>query len=221
MNAPRAVRAIVCFAVKEEADTFRKLTAARADIHSVVTGIGRRNAHQVFLRQLETTTAQCVFTCGFAGALNPNLSVGDLVFSTDNEPLGEKLEQAGAKRVKFYCAEKIVVTAADKRTLRLQTGADVVEMESEAIQNLCREKNIPCATVRVISDSADEDLPLDFNQLSNPDFSLDYGRLALAIAKSPGKIPALLRLQKNTRHGAQRLAELLVKIIGPENTAGS
>jgi len=89
-----------------------------------------------------------------------------------------------------------------------------VEMESEAIQTVCQERGIPCATVRVISDTAQEDLPLDFNQLANSDQSLNFGKLALAITKSPGKISALLRLQKITSLAAQRLAAALSQVIG-------
>ena len=67
--------------------------------------------------------------------------------------------------------------------------------------------------MRVISDTANEDLPLDFNALAKPDKSLDYGKLAWAIAKSPGKIGALMELQKKTRFAAEQLAEVLGKII--------
>ncbi|HXR04871.1 MAG TPA: hypothetical protein VN836_09210, partial [Verrucomicrobiae bacterium] len=74
---------------------------------------------------------------------------------------------------------------------------------------------IPCATVRVISDTATEALPLDFNRLSKPDQSLDYGKLFLAVAKSPGKIGALMELQRKTRFAAEQLAAVLAKIIFP------
>jgi hypothetical protein len=69
--------------------------------------------------------------------------------------------------------------------------------------------------VRVISDAADEDLPLDFNQLHKPDWSLDYGRLIGALAKSPGKVGALLRFRKRISSAAGRLADTLAKVIWP------
>jgi len=101
----------------------------------------------------------------------------------------------------------------EKWQLCVDTGADAVEMESAAIHAVCAEKNISCVTVRVISDTAHEDLPLDFNALSKPDRSIDFGKLAWAIAKSPGKIGALMKLQKKTSFAAKQLTAVLEKII--------
>ena len=196
--------------------------------------MGRKNAEKSVREFLATSSPGLVLTCGFAGGLNPDLKLGDVVFETSfpcssrgdeaqteignqSEPphVGcyEKLVAAGAKPVRFFCADRIATTVDEKRKLRAETGADAVEMESEAIHAVCRERGIPCATVRVISDTADEDLPLDFNRLSKPDQSLDYGKLAWVIAKSPRKIGALMQLQKQTRFAAERLAEVLSKII--------
>lgn len=207
--------ALVCFALEEEAAPFRRLASAKGGVPILITGIGQQNARIALGSALALEPPTFVLTSGFAGGLKPELRVGDVVFSTDEPALREKLTAVGATPAMFYCASRIAVTAAEKAELRRTTGANAVEMESEAIQVGCRARGIPCATVRVISDTAQDDLPLDFNQFSKPDLSLDYAKLALAIAKSPGKIPALLRLQKNSSGAAQRLAEVLAKVIWP------
>jgi hypothetical protein len=156
-----------------------------------------------------------VLTCGFAGGLNPDLKLGEVVFelSTANSQISKRLIAAGAKPATFFCADRIATTVAEKTKLRYETRADAVEMESAAIHAVCAERGIPCATVRVISDTANEDLPLDFNALAKPDRSLDFGKLFLTIAKSPGKIGALMELHKKTSFAAERLADVLGKII--------
>ena len=207
---------LVCFALEEEAGAFQKLAAGRSDVSILITGIGQKNAESSVRRFLENNAPPRVFTCGFAGALNPELKIGDVLFSTLQRTVWDALERQGARSAYFFCGNRIVTTAAEKAELRRKTRQDAVEMESGHIQQLCREQKIPCTTVRVISDTAGEDMPFDFNQLGKPDLSLDFGKLAWAILKSPVRIPALLRLRKNTNLAAQRLAEVLAKVIWPK-----
>jgi adenosylhomocysteine nucleosidase len=228
---------LVCFALKEEAALFRKIAADKPDVAIIVTGIGRKNAEKSLREFLATHSPELVLTSGFAGGLNPDLKHGEVVFElidrrgefheppieiesgarsvgpSESSSLQEKLLAAGAKPAKFYCADRIATTVAEKKKLRAETGADAVEMESWAIYTVCRERGIPYATVRVISDTANEDLPLDFNQLAKSDMHLHYGKLALAILLSPEKIGALLKLQKRTRFATEQLAEVLAKLI--------
>jgi len=204
---------LVCFALKEEAAPFRKIAAEKLGVSILITGIGRQNAEKSLREFLATNSPNLVLTCGFAGGLNPKLKLGDVVFETSDEKLRAKLLATGATPAEFFCAGRIATTVAEKKLFRDETGCDAVEMESEAIIWICLKHDVPCATVRVISDTANEDLPLDFNALVKPDLSLDYGKLALAVAKSPGKIGALMRLQKQTQFAAERLAEVLVKIL--------
>ena len=204
---------LVCFALPEEAKPLRKLCRDLPDVRVLVTGMGRMNTERAVAAALREEKPALVLTCGFAGGLDPALKLNTVLFETTDAALAARLRDAGLRPAKFHCATRMAVTAAEKAALRRETGADAVEMESEVIHTLCRARGIPCATVRVISDAASEDLPLDFNQLSKPDLSLDYGKLLWAIAKSPGKIPALLRLQKNSSRAAQRLAEVLATMI--------
>ncbi|NDA69060.1 MAG: hypothetical protein EBY09_20920, partial [Verrucomicrobia bacterium] len=100
-----------------------------------------------------------VLTCGFAGGLSAGLAAEQVIFDADERfPLREALIGAGAAPARFHCADRVAVTAREKATLREQTGAEAVEMESGVIRRLCEERGIPSATVRVISDAADESL---------------------------------------------------------------
>ena len=86
-------------------------------------------------------------------------------------------------------------------------------MESETIRDLCRERDIPSATIRVISDAADEDLPLDFNTLMSPAQKIHYGKLSWALVRSPWKLAELLAFQQKTIDAAKALADFLNKLF--------
>jgi len=103
--------------------------------------------------------------------------------------------------------------AAEKRALRDSTGADAVEMESSVIRTLCREWKIPSATVRVISDTAEDDLPLDFNALMTSDDRIHLGKLALAVFSSPRRFPQLLAFQRQTLTAARELGRVLNELF--------
>lgn len=199
---------LVCFAVKEEAVPFqRKLPDG---VETLVTGMGADAAERSVKARLSERDWSLVLTCGFAGGLNPALRPETVVFDADgNFPLRQALLDAGAVAAKFHCADRVAVTAAEKAALRERTGADAVEMESDIIRRLCRERGIPSATVRVISDAAHENLPLDFNTLMNADGKLNLRKLALAVACHPHKIPALIALGRRSASAAARLAAVL------------
>lgn len=217
----RKRRALVCFPLKEEAAPFRPLAAARHGVEIILTGIGRENSQRSLEEALSRIEPELVLTCGFAGGLDPALSLGTVLFhleptattATTGAALRRTLLYAGAKPVRFYCSPRIAVTVEEKQALRAKTQADAVDMESDMIHAICRQRGLNCATIRVISDTASEDMPLDFNALSKPDLSLDYAKLAWAIARAPWKIPALLRLQRHCRFAAQRLAGVLDRVL--------
>jgi adenosylhomocysteine nucleosidase len=205
---------LLCFALPDEAKFFTPQQCAPQAVAVLVTGVGARNAQRAVQSALGRRRPNLVLTCGFAGGLRPGLSLGSIVYCTDHAPdLAEPLRKLGAVAARFHCAPRIATSAEEKAALWAKTAADAVEMESGVIDQLCSEQQIPCATVRVISDTAEQDLPLDFNALMTEQLELDYGKLARAIACAPQRIPALIQLRRQTRQAALRLGQTLHELI--------
>lgn len=205
---------LVCFAVKEEGRFFSQLARGHPEIRILLTGMGRCNAEKAVRADLAAHRPGLVVTSGFAGGLRPELELGTVLFDSDGKTgLERAFVGAGAQPAHFHCAERVAITAAEKRALRETTKADAVEMESAIIDAICKEQMVPTATVRVILDTAQEDLPLDFNRLLTEGARLDKGKLALALLKSPAQLGSLLRLQKRSELAGQRLAEVLRQVL--------
>jgi len=205
---------LICFAVKEEAEFFQSWARSRADVQILITGMGRKNAEEACLNALTGAKPRWVLTCGFAGGLDPGLRCGDVLYETDDAgELRAALTGSGARAGKLNCVDSVAVTAASKAELRRQTGADGVEMESGVVRAIARKQGVPSATLRVILDTAEEDLPLDFNSLMTPDMRMDPVKLGLSLARSPGKIPVLIRFRKQTQMAARALAKVLERVL--------
>jgi adenosylhomocysteine nucleosidase len=210
---------LVCFAVREEARFFSTADFV-SPVVTLITGMGTANAAAALQAQLARDRPRLVITCGFAGGLRPGLSVGSLVFSADHgHPFTSLLSELGATPGTFHSATRVAITSAEKKLLRDQTGADAVEMESGIIRQLCNSARIPSVTLRVISDPADQDLPLDFNTLMTSRLRLNYLKLAWALLRSPSRIKGLLQLQRQTQAAARRLGQALERLLRDQERA--
>ncbi len=144
-----------------------------------------------------------VLSVGFCGALDPALRIGDIVISGEVPKALGRCVQGDVASV-----DRVAVTAREKRDLRAATGAAVVEMESAAVAQKAREWNLPFGCVRVVSDAAGEDLPLDFNRYRDADGRFEKTRIALAALARPFTVlPSLIRLDRQCRQASERLGE--------------
>lgn len=205
-------QALVCFAVRQEAQFFTAPTKPITDV--LITGIGVRNASQAVSDYLRSHQPRLILTCGFAGGLNPAHPLGQVLFDdADAGIFQNQLSIPGTLKGRFAHSDRVIVTAAEKAQLKEKTGADAVEMESSAIVGIGREHGIPVMVLRVISDTAAENLPMDFNRYSNEDGSLNMPSLLLGIAGSPTSIPALIRFQGRLKQAARQLGATLEQLL--------
>lgn len=210
------VGVLICFAVQEETKFFR-LGRFETTFQVWITGMGRKNAAENVRTAIARVKPERVITAGFAGGLNPALKCGAVLYEEDYDAgFGRDLEELGVRPGKFYCHRRVAITAEEKAALWRETGADAVEMESSVIRTICRELHIPSATIRVISDDAHQDLPLDFNALMTSEDRIDYFRLAGAVVRRPSRIPKLIEFQRQTISAAQALGAVLEELLRPD-----
>lgn len=210
---PRPASVLITFAVPEEARPFQTLPPARTQVSVVITGIGPDAARQSVSNALDRLQPGLVLSCGFAGGLNPSLPSGEIVYQTDTAPaLSDTLRLLGTAAT-FTSVPHPVQSVEAKRQLRASTGADAVDMESATILSLARQAGLPCAIIRVISDAADQPLPLDFGRCVDRQGRVRPARVLLQCARRPTTIPALLRLRTITRLAARQLAATLTRVL--------
>jgi hypothetical protein len=209
---PSTPHTLVCFAVKEEGKFFNPPPNVRV----LYTGIGRHNAYEKIDAYLAKETPSGVLSCGFAGGLNPALELNAIVYDMDEgSPWEKALLASKGKLARFEFSERVSCTADEKYRLWQITGKDAVEMESDIIRQICLRKKIPSATIRSISDTAHQDLPLDFNRIMTPDSRIDFAKLTARLLLKPRLIAQLLRFQGQTISAAQSLGAFLETLLTP------
>ncbi len=152
---------------------------------------------------------------GFCGALNSTLEPCDIFVATEilnpSRPLCLPHWQAAQPKMgKLLSVDRVVLTAAEKAELR-RTGADAVEMEAAGVAAKAAEWNVPFYCIRVVTDTAAEDFPLDFNRMRDANGRFSRAKILSAAMRRPGVVfPELLKLNKRCRDASQALGNFIV-----------
>jgi adenosylhomocysteine nucleosidase len=188
-------------------------------VRVLLTGIGA-NAAEEALRWALVTPADLCISSGFAGALSPQLSVGnvlaarvavraerELAVASDREMLAVA-RRAGAQQVdRFLTSERLVVTTEQKAALAHE--ADAVDMESFVILAEAARHGVRAVAVRATSDAANVSLPYDFDRARDGRGRIRMGAVLADVLRQPRRIPDLLRLVRDCRLAAGNLANFL------------
>lgn len=185
----------VLFALGREAAPFRRLVRGRRDVAVRVSGVGRAAARAAAARLLDDAKPERVIAAGFCGALAPELRVGDVVASP-----------------RIVTVDHLVATPAEKARLRAETGADAVDMESAAVEAVCRERGVPFEAVRVVSDTADTALSPELVRLLAGG-SVSVPKAVAALLRRPALLGEFRRLGRDTAAAARVLARRLSESI--------
>ena len=213
-----------------KADVYRAQIGV-AEVGVIFTGAGPKQAHLETAKVLggDPDSVHLCVSSGLAGALKQEYRIGQVLAArsvrTENEmtdPSSDPVEssapllsfavECGATVVEqFYSAVRVVGRAEEKR--HLGERSDAVEMESFEVLLESAAYGIPAIAIRAISDSVDDDLPLDMNRIFTDEGQVSIPRVLGQVALHPTSVPELVRLGQNSKAAAESLANFLDKYI--------
>jgi nucleoside phosphorylase len=153
-----------------------------------------------------------LISIGFCGGLQASLKACDIFVPSEIvgiSPVRQPASQRPFKTGKLLSMDRVVSTAAEKTALG-QSGADAVEMEAAAVVARANQCGVPFYAVRVVTDTCDQDFPVDFNRMRSPDGRFSRSRIIAAALRKPGTvIPQLIKLKRTTKRAALALGDFL------------
>ncbi len=153
-----------------------------------------------------------LISIGFCGGLQPALDACDIFVATEVVGVGPALAPASRKLFKtgkLLSIDRVVSSAAEKTQLG-EAGADAVEMEAAAVAVRAQQWKVPFYAVRVVTDTCDENFPLEFNHMRRPDGRFSRVRILGAALRRPLAVfPELIKLNRRTKRAAEALGDFL------------
>jgi len=190
------------------------------EILIIHTGVGKKRAQAAAERLLQDYTPGLLISSGFAGGLDPAIPARSVVLAqnlSDAAMLQTARTALGSHGVfegLLTTTEMTLETAAEKAMCARDTNGIAVDMESAEIVKVARAHRVPTLTIRVVTDSATEPLPVPFpvwfdEQKQQP----KVGALLKYLLANPAVIPDFARFVGNVNGARRVMTEALVRII--------
>ncbi len=183
------------------------------------TGVGERVCRQRLEKFIEDQEFDLLISSGFAGALNDELQVGDLLLARNFSTIELSARQEALSNLPIRVADLLtapaLIDSSDERNkIARTTGAVAVDMETEFIARVCAARGIPLLSLRVITDTPRESFPAPPKVL----FDIEQQRtrvtaLARFFLSHPNRVPRLVQFARRIANARKTLANALVEIV--------
>ena len=196
------------------------------------TGVGRQRAEETTLLIIERFQPKALISIGYAGAVQPELKVGDLViadsitdvegdknrkFFPDPNWLSRSRSIPGIRGAQVVVGGLLTVNSvihlpAAKRELGRSYNVQIVDMETSAIAGIAEEKGLPLLSVRAVSDSVDQEL-LDSSSFLGSDGEISTLKAGWYVMTHPNSIKGALSLRTQIQFATRVLTEFMSDLL--------
>lgn len=184
-------------------------------------GIGAASAQRACAAIPNPSQLHAILSIGYCGATLPRWKAGDLLVASkvthaasgeDFSCIIPNLVSSPLPTGVILSVDRVVRLASEKHQIGAQ-GVDALEMEAAAVARFARQCGLPFLAVKAVSDTCDEDLPIDFEIARRGDGSVRIGSLlAQTLARPLTCIPGLGKLAKSARLASNTLGDAMMGI---------
>jgi adenosylhomocysteine nucleosidase len=192
----------------------REAASLGADVVPLISGADAGALRRALAEQARDPFS-AVVSFGLAGGLDPSLPPGAMIVASGvvagserfdcPKPLVQVLLEgfsgAGvtARQGLVAGVEAPVMTPGDKAKLFRESGALVVDMESHLAAAFARQRGLPFAVARAVSDPAARALPPLAAKAVRPDGSVDLGLVLRELRREPRQLAGLIATGLDSR----------------------
>lgn len=178
-------------------------------------GPGPDLAVEAMTAAMKNIRPDALISAGVCGGLEPGLRIADVFVGREVSFRGRSFSCTQPRTLKRFisgvliCHDRVVVTAEEKGRLAGE-GFAAVDMESGPVAARAAHDGLPFYCIRAVSDLADENLAIDFNDMRDSAGRFSNARIVRAALANPFQLaPALARIRRNTRLAANALGDFL------------
>jgi len=169
-----------------------------------------------------------LISAGFAGGLSPALARYDVLMAESLTDLaGNRLATGlnvdpaslsatpGVHVGRLLTADRVIRDPAEKRAMGEKYQALAVDMETFAVAEVCRRRRTPMLSVRIVSDTVDEQLAREIQSLMSPStLASKAGAVLGAVWRRPSTVKDMWQLRETALVASDRLARFLASLVG-------
>lgn len=190
---------------------------ARSFSRHVVSGGGRADHTEAWIKHLIRGGVTGLVSFGIAGGLSSDLTCGQIVIASDvwsrqgiipaHRPWVEHLSAIlpGSVVGRIVGQDTIAASVDDKQALAMSSHGLAIDMESHVVARLAASYGLPFAVIRAVSDGAASSLPHAAQVGMTPSGGVDFGAVFRSIALKPSQLPKLVNVARDARKATQAL----------------
>jgi adenosylhomocysteine nucleosidase len=178
----------------------------------VCGGIGMQAARRAAETVIARYAPALIYSAGFAGALRPELKVGDVLRPSKvvNVTDGSSVSLDGGDGVLVTFAA--IANPEQKKKLAESYAAQAVDMEAAGVAKAAEARGLRFAAIKVISDEVDFVFP-SMERFVGATGEFSEWKLAMFAAMRPWLWPRLAQLMGSSARASRVLCDALAKIV--------